>query len=46
MPGLDTDLVVHLLRVDPKIKPVKQNLHKMYPKVALLVKPKLCPHSK
>lgn len=27
MPGLDTDLVVHHLAVDPKIKLVKQKLH-------------------
>ena len=41
MPSLDIDLVVHHLTVDPKIKPVKQKLHKMHPKVALLVKEKL-----
>ena len=41
MSGLDTDLVVHHLTVDPKIKPVKQKLHKMHPKVALLVKVEL-----
>ena len=38
MPSLDTDLVVHHLTVDPKIKLVKKKLHKMHPKVALLVK--------
>ena len=41
MPGLDTDLVVHHLIVDLKIKPVKEKLHKMHPKVALLVKAEL-----
>ena len=41
MPSLDIDLVVHHLTVDPKIKPVKQKLHKMHPKVALLVKAEL-----
>ena len=39
--SLDTDLVVHHLIVDPKIKPLKQKLHKMHPKVALLVKAEL-----
>ena len=41
MPSLDIDLVVHHLTVDPKIKPVKQKLHKMHLKVALLVKAEL-----
>ena len=41
MPGLDPKLVVHHLAVDPKIKPVRQKLRKMHPKVALLVKAKL-----
>ena len=41
MPGLDIVLVVHHLAVDPKIKPVKQKLCKMHPKVVLLVKEKL-----
>lgn len=41
MPILDTDLVVHHLVVDLKIKPVKNKLRKMHPKVALLVKAKL-----
>ena len=41
MPSLDTTLVVHHLKIDPKIKPVKQKLHKMHPKVALLVKVEL-----
>ena len=41
MPRLDTDLVVHHLTVDPKIKPVKKKLRKMHPKVALLVKVEL-----
>ena len=41
MPSLDTNLVVHHLAVDPKIKPVKQKLHKMHPKEALLVKAEL-----
>ena len=34
MPGLDPKLVVHHLVVDPKIKPVRQMLRKMHPKVA------------
>ena len=38
MLGLDPKLVVHHPTVDPKIKPVRQKLHKMHPKVALLVK--------
>lgn len=38
MPGLDPNLVVHHLLVNPNAKLVKKNLHKMYPKVALLVK--------
>ena len=41
MPSLDTDLVMHHLKIDPKIKLVKQKLHKMHPKVALLVKEEL-----
>ena len=41
MPGLDPKLVVHHLVVDPKIRPVQQKLHKMHPKVALLVKVEL-----
>ena len=41
MPGLDIDLVVHHLIVDPKSKLVKQKLLKMHPKVALLVKVEL-----
>lgn len=41
MPGLDIDLVVHHLEVDQKIKPIKQKLCKMHPKVALLVKEEL-----
>ena len=41
MSGLDIDLVVHHLIVDPKIKSVKKKLRKMHSKVALLVKPKL-----
>ena len=41
MPSLDTDLVVHHLIVDPKIKPMKKKLHKMHLKVALLVKEEL-----
>ena len=41
MHGLDIDLVVHHLTVDPKIKPVKQKLRKMHTKVAFLVKEKL-----
>ena len=41
MPSLDIDLVVYHLIVDPKIKLVKQKLHKMHPKVALLVKAEL-----
>ena len=38
--GLDPKLVVHHLVVDPKIKTFQQKLHKMHPKVALLVKSK------
>ena len=41
MPGLDPKLVVHHLAIDPKIKPVRQKLRKMHPKVALLVKAEL-----
>ena len=41
MPGLDIDSVVHHLAIDPKIKPVNQNLRKMHLKVALLVKAEL-----
>ncbi len=41
MLGLDPKLVVHHLVVNPKIKPVRQKLHKMHPKVALLVKVEL-----
>ena len=41
MPSLDTNLVVHHLTIDPKIKLVKKKLHKMHPKVALLVKAEL-----
>ena len=41
MPGLDTDLVVHHLTVEPKIILVKKKLYKMHPKVALLVQKKL-----
>ena len=41
MSSLDTDLVVHNLIVDPKIKLVKQKLRKMHPKVELLVKAEL-----
>jgi hypothetical protein len=41
MPGLDPNLVVHHLAVDPKVKPVRQKLRKMHPKVALLVKAEL-----
>ena len=37
----DPKLVVHHLAVDPKIKPVRQKLRKMHPKVALLVKAEL-----
>lgn len=41
MPGLDPKLVVHHLAVDPKIKPVRQKLKKVHPKVVLLVKAEL-----
>ena len=41
MPGLDPKLVVHHLAVDPTIKPVRQKIRKMHPKVALLVKAEL-----
>ena len=41
MLGLDAKLVVHHLAIDPKIKPIRQKLHKMHPKVALLVKEEL-----
>lgn len=41
MPGLDPNLVIHHLAVDPNVKPVKQKLRKMHPKVALLVKSEL-----
>ena len=41
MPGLDIDLVVHHLIVDPKIKLVKKKFSKMNPKVAHLVKEEL-----
>ena len=39
--GLDLKLVVHHLAVDPKIKPVRQKLHEMHPKVDLLLKVEL-----
>lgn len=35
---IDPNLVVHHLAVDLKLKPVKQKLQKMHPKVTLLVK--------
>ena len=41
MPSLDTYLVMHHLAIDPKVKPMKQKLCKMHPKVALLVKVEL-----
>lgn len=41
MLGLDPKLVVHHLSMDPNIKPVKQKLQKMHPKVALMVKTEL-----
>ena len=41
MSSLDIDLVVHHLVVDPNIKLVKKKLHKMHPKVTLLVKEEL-----
>lgn len=41
MSGLNPKLVVHNLVVDPKVKPIKQKLHKLHPKVALLVKAEL-----
>ena len=41
MPGLDPNLVDHHLAVDPKIKPIRQKLRKIHPKVALLVKANL-----
>ena len=41
MPGLDPDLIMHHLSIAPGIKPVKQNLHKMHPHVALLIKSEL-----
>lgn len=41
MSGLDSELVVHHLAIDPKVKLVKQELQKMYPKVTLLVKVEL-----
>ena len=41
MSGLDPDLIMHHLSIAPRIKPVKQKLHKMHPHVALVVKAKL-----
>ena len=41
MPSLDTNLVVHHLIVDPTIKPIKEKLYKMHPKVAFLIKAEL-----
>ncbi|KAH9293918.1 hypothetical protein KI387_040878, partial [Taxus chinensis] len=41
MPGLDPDIVVHNIVTLPNIKPVKQKLRKMHPRVALLVKEEL-----
>ena len=41
MLGLDIDLVVHHLEVNPKIKHVKKKLRKIHPNVALLVKVEL-----
>ena len=41
MSRLDPKLVVHSLAMDPKAKPIKKKLCKMYPKVSLLVKVEL-----
>ena len=41
MLGLDPDLIMHHLSIAPRIKLVKQKLHKIHPHVALLVKSKL-----
>lgn len=41
MSGLDPKVLVHHLTIDPKIKPVRQKLRKIHPKVALLVKDEL-----
>ena len=41
MPGLDPNLIMHHLSINPGIKPVKQKLCKMNPHIALLVKAEL-----
>lgn len=41
MPGLDPELIVHHLNVNPEAKPIKQKLRKMHPHIALLVKAEL-----
>lgn len=38
MPGLDLDLIMHHLSIAPNTKNVKNNLGKMHPHVALLIK--------
>lgn len=39
--GLDIDLIMHHLSISSDVKPVKQNLRKVHPHVALLVKAEL-----
>lgn len=41
MPGLDTSLIMHHLSIALGVKPFKQNLRKIHPHIALLVKAKL-----
>jgi len=41
MPGLDPNLILHHLPLDPGVKLVKQKLRKMHPHIALLVKEEL-----
>ena len=41
MPGLDLELVVHHLNVYLDVKPIKKNLRKMHPHIALVVKKEL-----
>ena len=39
--SLDTQLIMHHLSISPGVKPIKQKLRKMHPRVVLLVKAKL-----
>lgn len=41
LPSFDPKFIVRHLVVDPNIKPIKQKLHKMHPRIELLVKAEL-----